>query len=104
MPPRRLGLFPNDGGAPMAGSSGLGWTLGRSRRRGPLLHCKEWRVTMQPVLSIGRRDNSCRHEMADADQGDTMDFELPAEDDPRRSAVRAWLAERPSPTGRELAD
>ncbi|MCU0267492.1 MAG: acyl-CoA dehydrogenase family protein [Acidimicrobiales bacterium] len=33
-----------------------------------------------------------------------MDFELPAEDDPRRSAVRAWLAEHPAPTGRELAE
>ncbi len=33
-----------------------------------------------------------------------MDFELPAEDDPRRVEVRAWLAEHPSPTGRELAD
>lgn len=33
-----------------------------------------------------------------------MDFQLPAEDDPRRLAVRAWLAEHPDPTGRELAD
>jgi 3-oxochol-4-en-24-oyl-CoA dehydrogenase len=33
-----------------------------------------------------------------------MDFELPAEDDPRRTAVRAWLAEHPAPTGRELAE
>ncbi len=33
-----------------------------------------------------------------------MDFELPRDDDPRRLAVRAWLAEHPSPTGRELAE
>ncbi len=33
-----------------------------------------------------------------------MDFELPSEDDPRRTAVRAWLAEHPSPSGRELAE
>lgn len=33
-----------------------------------------------------------------------MDFEMPAEDDPRRLAVRAWLAEHPSPTGKELAE
>ena len=33
-----------------------------------------------------------------------MDFELPPADDPRRLAVRAWLADHPTPTGRELAD
>ena len=33
-----------------------------------------------------------------------MNFELPPEDDPRRSEVRAWLDEHPNPTGRELAD
>jgi alkylation response protein AidB-like acyl-CoA dehydrogenase len=33
-----------------------------------------------------------------------MDFELPAEDDPQRLAVRSWLAEHPTPTGRELAE
>jgi 3-oxochol-4-en-24-oyl-CoA dehydrogenase len=33
-----------------------------------------------------------------------MDFLLPAEDDPRRIAVRDWLAAHPQPTGRELAD
>jgi alkylation response protein AidB-like acyl-CoA dehydrogenase len=33
-----------------------------------------------------------------------MDFELPSDDDPRRLAVRAWLAEHPTPSGRELAD
>ncbi|MGH2395072.1 MAG: acyl-CoA dehydrogenase family protein, partial [Candidatus Limnocylindria bacterium] len=33
-----------------------------------------------------------------------MDFELPADGDPRRVEVRAWLAEHPSPSGRELAD
>jgi alkylation response protein AidB-like acyl-CoA dehydrogenase len=33
-----------------------------------------------------------------------MDFELPPPDDPRRVAVRTWLAEHPSPSGRELAE
>ena len=33
-----------------------------------------------------------------------MDFELPPEDDPRRVEVRAWLAEHPQPTGRQLAE
>ena len=33
-----------------------------------------------------------------------MDFELPAEDDPRRAVVREWLAANPKPTGRQLAE
>ena len=33
-----------------------------------------------------------------------MDFELPADDDPRRAAVRDWLAANPTPTGRQLAE
>jgi alkylation response protein AidB-like acyl-CoA dehydrogenase len=33
-----------------------------------------------------------------------IDFELPPDDDPRRLEVRAWLAEHPRPSGRELAD
>ncbi len=33
-----------------------------------------------------------------------MDFQLPADDDPRRLAVREWLGENPSPTGRQLAE
>jgi alkylation response protein AidB-like acyl-CoA dehydrogenase len=33
-----------------------------------------------------------------------MDFELPAADDPRRLEVRAWLAEHPRPSGRDLAE
>jgi alkylation response protein AidB-like acyl-CoA dehydrogenase len=33
-----------------------------------------------------------------------MDFQLPAEDDPRRIAVRAWLAAHPNPSGRTLAE
>jgi alkylation response protein AidB-like acyl-CoA dehydrogenase len=32
-----------------------------------------------------------------------MDFELPAPDDPRRAAVREWLAAHPRPSGAELA-
>ncbi len=33
-----------------------------------------------------------------------MDFELPADDDPRRLAVRDWLDAHPAPSGRDLAD
>jgi alkylation response protein AidB-like acyl-CoA dehydrogenase len=33
-----------------------------------------------------------------------MDFELPGDDDPRRLAVRQWLAEHPEPSGRQLAE
>ena len=33
-----------------------------------------------------------------------VDFELPADDDPRRLEVRAWLADHPDPSGRVLAD
>jgi alkylation response protein AidB-like acyl-CoA dehydrogenase len=31
-----------------------------------------------------------------------MDFDFPTDDDPRRSELRAWLAEHPSPTSAEL--
>jgi len=33
-----------------------------------------------------------------------MDFDLPSEDDPRRAEVRAWLADHPRPSARELAE
>ena len=33
-----------------------------------------------------------------------MDFDLPGDDDPRRLVVRQWLAEHPSPSGRDLAE
>jgi alkylation response protein AidB-like acyl-CoA dehydrogenase len=33
-----------------------------------------------------------------------VDFELPPDDDPRRTAVREWLAGHPSPSGRDLAE
>ena len=33
-----------------------------------------------------------------------MDFVLPAEDDPRRAEVRAWLADHPGPAARQLAE
>jgi alkylation response protein AidB-like acyl-CoA dehydrogenase len=33
-----------------------------------------------------------------------VDFELPPDDDPRRTEVRDWLAEHPSPSGTELAE
>ena len=33
-----------------------------------------------------------------------MDFDLPADEDPRRSAVRAWLVNHPNPTGTQLAE
>ena len=29
---------------------------------------------------------------------------MPDEDDPRRTRIRAWLAEHPTPTGREMAE
>jgi len=32
-----------------------------------------------------------------------MDFQLPAEGDPRRVAVRAWIEDNPNPTGSDLA-
>ena len=33
-----------------------------------------------------------------------MDFALPVDDDPRRQEVRAWLADHPSPSPRQLAE
>lgn len=33
-----------------------------------------------------------------------MDFDFPEADDPRRLKVRSWIANNPSPTGRELAE
>ena len=33
-----------------------------------------------------------------------MDFDLPPDDDPRRIEIRDWLADHPSPTGRQLAE
>ncbi|HWC68416.1 MAG TPA: acyl-CoA dehydrogenase family protein [Acidimicrobiales bacterium] len=33
-----------------------------------------------------------------------MDFEMPADDDPRRKELREWLADHPTPSGRELAE
>ncbi len=33
-----------------------------------------------------------------------MDFDMPADDDPRRLEVRAWLRDNPNPTGRQLAE
>jgi alkylation response protein AidB-like acyl-CoA dehydrogenase len=33
-----------------------------------------------------------------------VDFELPPDDDPRRTDVRTWLHDHPSPSGRELAE
>ena len=36
--------------------------------------------------------------------GRSVDFELPAEDDPRRHEVRAWLSDHPNPSARQLAE
>ena len=33
-----------------------------------------------------------------------MDFDLPADDDPRRLEIRSWLERHPDPTGDQLAD
>jgi alkylation response protein AidB-like acyl-CoA dehydrogenase len=41
------------------------------------------------------------HSMVIGETG-AMDFDLPADDDPRRLAVRTWLAEHPDPTNAEL--
>jgi 3-oxochol-4-en-24-oyl-CoA dehydrogenase len=44
---------------------------------------------------------SCRETAANYPA--VVDFELPGEDDPRRVAVREWLEDNPSPSGRDLA-
>jgi alkylation response protein AidB-like acyl-CoA dehydrogenase len=36
--------------------------------------------------------------------GDTMDFDLPSQDDSRRLAVRAWFAAHPTPSGQDWLD
>ena len=46
----------------------------------------------------------CRRHPRRAARRDVMDFDLPADDDPRRLAVREWLAANPDPTGRQLAE
>ena len=33
-----------------------------------------------------------------------MDFDLPPDDDSRRTSIRSWLAEHPKPSGRQLAE
>jgi len=33
-----------------------------------------------------------------------VDFELPGDDDPRRTSIRGWLDEHPRPSGRQLAE
>ena len=33
-----------------------------------------------------------------------VDFDFPGDDDPRRQAVRDWIAANPDPTGRQLAE
>jgi hypothetical protein len=33
-----------------------------------------------------------------------VDFDMPDDHDPRRQAVRTWLADHPDPTGREMAE
>ena len=42
--------------------------------------------------------------MCHATRFPAVDFELPADDDPRRTAVRTWLSEHPHPSGRALAE
>jgi alkylation response protein AidB-like acyl-CoA dehydrogenase len=42
--------------------------------------------------------------MCQATRFPAVDFELPADDDPRRTAVRTWLSEHPHPSGRALAE
>jgi alkylation response protein AidB-like acyl-CoA dehydrogenase len=45
-----------------------------------------------------RRDGAARADLA------PMDFDMPPEDHPARTAVREWIADNPDPTGREMAD
>ncbi len=33
-----------------------------------------------------------------------MDFDFPADDDPRRIAVREWIGANPNPSGKQLAE
>ncbi len=42
--------------------------------------------------------------MCHATRFPAVDFELPADDDPRRTAVRTWLSEHPHPSGCALAE
>jgi alkylation response protein AidB-like acyl-CoA dehydrogenase len=42
--------------------------------------------------------------MCHATRFSAVDFELPPDDDPRRTAVRTWLSEHPQPSGRDLAE
>jgi 3-oxochol-4-en-24-oyl-CoA dehydrogenase len=52
---------------------------------------------------VRRRDVTAPAEFADVSVGH-VDLELPPDDDPRRTAFRSWLAEHPSPSGRQLAE
>ena len=41
--------------------------------------------------------------MVERAESNPMDFDMPPEDHPARTAVRAWIAEHPDPTGAEMA-
>src|SRR5690606_2144754 len=55
--------------------------------RGAVVGMPQGRTAPRPTVTVSR-----------------VDFELPPDDDPRRREVRAWLAEHPRPTGRQLAE
>ncbi len=81
---------------------------------------KTTRLPMLPGEFPVRRKKSCLREVSRAISsvcrslttipglggayGAGVDFDFPGDDDPRRTAVRAWLEEHPRPTGRQLAD
>src|SRR5690606_7031773 len=62
----------------------------------------EGRFTLRSGAEQPRRRTGSRR---GADEGGTkqMDFDVAPDDDPRRVAVREWLAAHPSPSGADLA-
>ena len=69
------------------------------RRRRPT--ARRIRTAREPLNAATRADR--RTTRTRVPLSSTMDFELPPADDPRRVAVREWIAEHPEPSGEELA-
>jgi alkylation response protein AidB-like acyl-CoA dehydrogenase len=61
-------------------------------------------VTVRPGASAERAGGDHRHGPNPVRYGRAVDFDLPAEDDPHRHAIRMWLEAHPGPSGRELAE
>src|SRR5690606_35119678 len=72
------------------------------RRTGSRRGADEGRFTLRSGAEQPRRRTGSRR---GADEGGTkqMDFDVAPDDDPRRVAVREWLAAHPSPSGADLA-